>query len=55
MTLGLIRGCANPRAIVRLEGLRKMKEKSNNLIVNRTRDIAACSLVRQLRYIVPHV
>jgi hypothetical protein len=41
-----VRGWVDPRAIVLLEGLGKLK-KSNDLIGNRTRDFPACSIVPQ--------
>jgi hypothetical protein len=41
-----ITGSVNPRAIVQLEGLGST-ERSSNLSGNRTRDIAACSVVPQ--------
>jgi hypothetical protein len=42
-----VRGRVDPRAIVRLEGLGKLKKKFNDLIGNRTRDLLACSIVHQ--------
>jgi hypothetical protein len=42
----LLRGWVDPSAIVRLEGLGKLK-KSNDLIGNRTRDLPACSILPQ--------
>jgi hypothetical protein len=40
---------------VRLEGLGKLKKKFIQLIVSRTRDLPACSIVTQLlRYRAPH-
>jgi hypothetical protein len=42
-----VRGWAEPRAIMRLEWLGKLK-KSNDLIVTRTRELPACSIVPQL-------
>jgi hypothetical protein len=42
-----VRGCVDPRAIVRLEGLGQLKKKSNELIGNWTRDLPACSIVPQ--------
>jgi hypothetical protein len=42
-----VRGWVDHRAVVRLEGLGKLKKKSNGLIGNRTRDIPACSIVPQ--------
>jgi hypothetical protein len=41
-----VRGWVDPRAIVRLEVLGKLK-KSNHLIGIRTRDLTACSIVPQ--------
>jgi hypothetical protein len=41
-----VRRWVNPRAIVRLEGLGKLK-KSNDVIRNGTRDLPACSIVPQ--------
>jgi hypothetical protein len=41
-----VRGRVDPRAIVRLEELGKVK-KCNNLIGNRNRDLPACSIVPQ--------
>jgi hypothetical protein len=41
-----VRGWVDPRIIVRLEGLRKLK-KSNDLIGNQTRDLPTCSIVPQ--------
>jgi hypothetical protein len=38
-------GCVDPRAIVRLEGLGKLKKKSYGLIGNRTRDLPACRIL----------
>jgi hypothetical protein len=40
-----VRGSVDPRAIVRLEGLGKLK--NNDLIGNRTCDLPACSVVPQ--------
>jgi hypothetical protein len=37
----------DPRAIVRLEGLGKLKKRIHDLIGNRTRDLPACSRVLQ--------
>jgi hypothetical protein len=42
-----VRGCVDPRAIVRLEGLAQF-EKYNDLIGNRNHDPPACSVVPQL-------
>jgi hypothetical protein len=39
-----LRGLVDPRVIVRLEGLGKLK-KSNDLIGIRTRDLPACNIV----------
>jgi hypothetical protein len=41
-----VRDRVDPRAIVRREGLGKLK-KSNDLIENRNRDLPACSIVPQ--------
>jgi hypothetical protein len=41
-----VRGLVDPGAIVRLEGLGKLK-KFNDLIRNRTHDLPACSIVPQ--------
>jgi hypothetical protein len=41
-----VRGCVDPRVIMRLEGLAQT-EKSNDLIWNGTRDLPACSIVPQ--------
>jgi hypothetical protein len=41
-----VRGCVNPRAIVRLEELRQMKN-SKDTIGNRNPDLPACSAVPQ--------
>jgi hypothetical protein len=41
-----VRGRVDARAIVRLEGLGKLK-KSNNVLGNRTCDLPACSIVPQ--------
>jgi hypothetical protein len=41
-----VRGCVDPRAIVRLEGLGQLKDR-NVLIGNRARDIPTCSTVPQ--------
>jgi hypothetical protein len=43
---------SKPQAIVRLEGLGKLKEFIH-LIWSRTRDLPACSIVPSLRYRVP--
>jgi hypothetical protein len=40
-----VRGCVDPRAIVRVEGLGQLKKKSNDLIGIRTRDLSTCSTV----------
>jgi hypothetical protein len=37
----------SPKAIVRLEGLGKLKKKSNDLIGTRTSDLPTCSMVPQ--------
>jgi hypothetical protein len=42
-----VRGCVNPRAIMRLEGLGLLK-KSSDLIGNGTRDLPACSIVTEI-------
>jgi hypothetical protein len=44
-----VRGWVDPRAIVRLEGLGKLK-KSNNITGNRTRDLPAMSFCPNLRW-----
>jgi hypothetical protein len=41
-----VRGCVNPRAMVRLEGLDKL-ETFNDIIETRTHDLPICSLVPQ--------
>jgi hypothetical protein len=41
-----VTGCGNPRAIVQLEGLGKLKE-FNQLIGTRNRDLPACSIAPQ--------
>jgi hypothetical protein len=38
---------STPRAIVRLEGLGKLKIKCNDVIGNRTRDLPPCRIVPQ--------
>jgi hypothetical protein len=48
-----VKGCMDPMARVRLEGLGQLK-KSNDFIGNRTGDLSACSIcLNQLRYRVP--
>jgi hypothetical protein len=42
-----IRDWVDPKAIVRLEGLGKLKKKINVLIGTWTRDLQACSIVPQ--------
>jgi hypothetical protein len=48
MVIVSIRGLVNPRAIVRLEGLGKLK-KSDDLIGNRNRGLLASNIVLQPR------
>jgi hypothetical protein len=43
MLLISVRGRADPKAIVRLEGLGK--KKKNDLLGNRIRDLPACSII----------
>jgi hypothetical protein len=43
-----VRAWVNPRAIVRLKVLGKLKEKSDNLDGIRTRDLSACSIAPEL-------
>jgi hypothetical protein len=42
-----VRGWVDPRSIVRLEVLGKLKKKSHDLIGNRTSNLPACSIVPQ--------
>jgi hypothetical protein len=42
-----VRGWVDPKAIVWLEGLSKLKKKFNDLVGTRTRDLLICSIVPQ--------
>jgi hypothetical protein len=42
-----VRGSADPRAIVRLEVLVKLKKKSSEHIGTRTRDLPACGIMSE--------
>jgi hypothetical protein len=40
-----VKGLVNPRTMVQLEGLGKLKKKFSDLIMTQTRDLPACSTV----------